>query len=713
MEQLATLDANTSSAKFNVMRAIGLHIMKPEWASAGHQKGRIFSTSFRTTTIKCFGTDEEMTFPVQTCTTVGDVRHALADKLLVNKDDLKFIRKQGCSWRQMWDGEEIGMKVVVKGIQSFKQVKHTWPHPVGIIGAGYMGIKSAMWSIKLKDFNFVVFDRNTRVGGYCWITAANKHSKLQTEFAAFHVWWGPPFGEDTRCGGMPSNSNWDIWPKKAEVLQHMQHAAEDYGILPHCRFGVNVAAMEVIGHKNDEKRAYNVIVNPLQNGEPYEMKLSAILSFPGCMCYNRIIEYPGEDLFGGQIGYAMNDDIPYDHLAGSRTAILGNGAFAIENVRTCCEYGVEKVFVVTRRKNLPCPRMPCWFVHQASIPLPARQLLNFMAPMYALAGLEDPWSFHSIYGKKDGKGTVTISQSSRFGIADVTFLAHAFGKLEYVEDTLKRLTKHTLHLSGGRKIEEVTNLLKALGLVGDYEVDRFHHMKKMIGIWPEGDFRRPIGMDAPGMHAANFETMSTGVPGWHQVYEHRYFLHYPKEMYRLIGYGLLDMLPQRKADDRPAYIFDVKYAMSAGVTLGSMCPKLHEGKGDLNTYKHAVMWSQCPLKEYLQQVVAEWDNYQKTWREQGWDVDYIPYPYTEETVKQWYKDHSQAVGSLVLDDSTIQAHPSSSTAKPNPWPGIDHFEDDPAYNEAAFQWWTEVMPCTKHYMSQKKRSRSSPPQYGH
>eukprot|EP00971_Amphidinium_carterae_P188850 3748920-Amphidinium_carterae.1 len=51
----------------------------------------------------------------------------------------------------------------------------------------------------------------------------------------------------------------------------------------------------------------------------------------------RIVDYPGEDTFDGDIRYGMNDDICYDRLPGRNVAILGNGAFAIENARpsTC------------------------------------------------------------------------------------------------------------------------------------------------------------------------------------------------------------------------------------------------------------------------------------------------------------------------------------------------------------------------------------------
>lgn len=40
-----------------------------------------------------------------------------------------------------------------------------------------------------------------------------------------------------------------------------------------------------------------------------------------------------------------------------QVAIVGFGAFAVENIRTCCEHRAEKIYLVCRRKNLCMPRM--------------------------------------------------------------------------------------------------------------------------------------------------------------------------------------------------------------------------------------------------------------------------------------------------------------------------------------------------------------------
>ncbi|CAK9095008.1 Hypothetical protein SCF082_LOCUS44638 [Durusdinium trenchii] len=58
-----------------IMTNMGLHVFHPEWQtvpSGSMPRGRQYSTTFKSTTIRVFGGDEEITFPVQTCTKSGD-----------------------------------------------------------------------------------------------------------------------------------------------------------------------------------------------------------------------------------------------------------------------------------------------------------------------------------------------------------------------------------------------------------------------------------------------------------------------------------------------------------------------------------------------------------------------------------------------------------------------------------------------------------------
>ncbi|CAE7923793.1 unnamed protein product [Symbiodinium necroappetens] len=74
----------------------------------------------------------------------------------------------------------------------------------------------------------------------------------------------------------------------------------------------------------------------------------------------------------------MFDETDYDALTGKRVAIVGFGAFAVENIRTCCEHRVDKIFLVCRRKNLCMPRMVSWWINGSAFPVSSADVLREM-----------------------------------------------------------------------------------------------------------------------------------------------------------------------------------------------------------------------------------------------------------------------------------------------------------------------------------------------
>eukprot|EP00933_Yihiella_yeosuensis_P082829 TRINITY_DN96817_c0_g1_i1.p1 TRINITY_DN96817_c0_g1~~TRINITY_DN96817_c0_g1_i1.p1 ORF type:complete len:161 (+),score=24.82 TRINITY_DN96817_c0_g1_i1:43-483(+) len=109
--------------KMATMAHMGLHVFHPEWQSVPQglmPRGRQYSTSFKTAHLRILGTDESISFPVQTCTKVADVKEALARSLMVDPEGIAFLQKRGCTTRRQLDSEEIGANVTVKGIASFR-----------------------------------------------------------------------------------------------------------------------------------------------------------------------------------------------------------------------------------------------------------------------------------------------------------------------------------------------------------------------------------------------------------------------------------------------------------------------------------------------------------------------------------------------------------------------------------------------------------------
>jgi len=638
--------------KLGRMAMMGLHVFNPGWNQEGFAQkdgdcikaSHLHSGSFKDVTLKIHNSKESMTIPVQVCTKVYDVKCAIANQAMIGVDQLSIVTKQGCTWRVQLDTEEIARVCTVKGLKGFQPQPMKWPHTTIIIGAGYNGIKHALMWAHEDNYDFHLYDRYDQIGGHAWLVQANKTSKLQTEMGAFHVWFGTQWGDNPKLG---YPVEWSTWPKKDEVIASIQHAAERYGITPHCTFKHEVRDLQVVGKLTDHDRTYKLTVEPLmRKGAQFELTTNIVYHFPGAYFNPRIIDYPGQDESDIHIGYGMNDDMPYDYLEGAVAAILGNGAFGVENIRTCVEYGVEKVWMVTRKKNLPSPRLPCWFVHQSITPVPAKQLLDCFVPMYDQCGFDDPWQYHSIYASKNHEHC-TINSHSRFGIGDVTFLAVAWGRCEYVQDTLKRCTHHTMHLTSGKKLENVTVIVKALGLIADWGADRFHKIKEMLGTWPGGDHRRILFADPVGMHAANFSSFSTGVGSYVASIRDKHMVDFPQEYYKLQGMGVFDMLPRHKAipeEDRPAHQYDAKYATSVAMVLDGSLPRVQAKMAGMDVYFHKMMWAVNPFDKYYAEVKASWDQYQMDWWKQGFKHDYVPYPYKRDYVTAWFERYRAQTG---------------------------------------------------------------------
>eukprot|EP00434_Breviolum_minutum_P007823 symbB.v1.2.006901.t1/scaffold418.1/size208590/5 len=54
-----------------------------------------------------------------------------------------------------------------------------------------------------------------------------------------------------------------------------------------------------------------------------------------------------------------------------------------------------------------------------------------------------------------------------------------------------------------------------------------------------------------------------------------------------------------------------------------------------------------PVDFYLEQCIADWDNYQKMFKEQGCDREYVPYPYTREMIEGYFKEYNALTGISV------------------------------------------------------------------
>merc|ERR1719379_2477389 len=91
--------------------------------------------------------------------------------------------------------------------------------------------------------------------------------------------------------------------------------------------------------------------------------------------------------------------------------------------------------------------------------------------------------------------------------------------------------------------------------------------------------------------------------------------------------------------------------MSVGMVVDGNLPRYTKKMAAVDCYFHRLMWAVVPLEKFFRECKQSWDDYQKDWTEnQGFDLPYVPYPYTVEMVEEWRKDYGEKVGPVTADD---------------------------------------------------------------
>ncbi|OBJ70196.1 NAD(P)/FAD-dependent oxidoreductase [Mycobacterium sp. 1274756.6] len=180
---------------------------------------------------------------------------------------------------------------------------------VAIIGAGFAGIGAA---IRLKGqgvTDFVIFERDTRVGG-TWRDNTYPGAACDIPSHLYSYSFAP-------------NPHWSrTYSGSAEILDYIDDMVESSGVGSHIRFGHNVTGVaydaaagewtvSFADHEPVRARAVIVASGPLANAD-----------FP---------DIPGIDEYRGHKIHSARWDHDYD-FAGKRVAVIGTGASAVQIV---------------------------------------------------------------------------------------------------------------------------------------------------------------------------------------------------------------------------------------------------------------------------------------------------------------------------------------------------------------------------------------------
>ena len=279
---------------------------------------------------------------------------------------------------------------------------------IAIIGAGPGGLCMAIRLKQAGFHDFVLLEKGAGVGG-TWFhnrypgCACDLPALLYSFSFAVKADWTRPYAP------------------QAEILAYMEGLAEEYGLLPHCRFDSGVRAA-----RWDDGRAGWTL--ELDSGETVEADV--VVSALGM--FNHIVrpEIPGLDSFAGKSFHSARWDWDHD-LSGETVGVVGSAASAVQFVPEIVKQAGQ-VHLFQRSAN--------WVLPKEDDPHTQEQLEQLRSNPDAAQALREV-----IYGYVDQGMTF----SDPAALADLE--AAGLGALEVVEDAELRRKLRPEHPFGCKR----------------------------------------------------------------------------------------------------------------------------------------------------------------------------------------------------------------------------------------------------------------------
>lgn len=279
---------------------------------------------------------------------------------------------------------------------------------VAIVGGGPGGLCAG---VGLKDAgfdDFVILERDEGVGG-TWRRntypgcAVDVPSALYSFSFEVKLDWSRPYAS------------------QPELLAYMEHVAEKYGLLPHCRFDC-----EVVGARwNEDTSTWTV---SLASGESIEVDV--VVSAIGMFNDLAYPDIPGLETFAGASWHSARWNWSHD-LSGERVGVIGSAASAVQFVPEIVERAGQ-VHLFQRTAN--------WVLPKPDEPFTAEQLDEFR---------RDP----SIIMRERENVFARVDGSITFSDPEAVAAAEAFGRaaIGTVEDPVVRAQLVPTHPFGCKR----------------------------------------------------------------------------------------------------------------------------------------------------------------------------------------------------------------------------------------------------------------------
>lgn len=576
---------------------------------------------------------DTLTITVSNNTRVFQVQQLLGQFMGLDEAEAKELElstKAGAFWRAQLFNEEVASRVKVRGVKNFTRPRKEYRHPIMVLGAGIGGMVTAMKLLHKGRTDIQMFEKLHDFGGGSWYHVANQTTKLQTEAGSYHLqyyfeWLPPPTD-------MPT------WPSRDQIISHFQRVARQFGLDKYCAFNTKVTKIQAKGAGYGPERWYAVHHEPADGSGDGELaQMGACLCWPGNLSTNKLDTYPGEDDFGGYIEYASLNKPDFTRVPGKDTVIIGHGAFAIENVRTCLEVGCRKIVVLCRRRNITAPKVVSWMVTFMSIPMPGPLMMDAIAEAYKLIGW-DPWTAYSVVTDAR-RSYCRIEQGTMFGVTDVYFLAGYYGIMDVVVGEVKRLSHHCVQTKSGEESIHCEVLLKTVGIRGDPALDKVLGLRELVGFWVNGDPLFPCITNTLFVQASNFTAYSIGPGIAGEVESILWFVDYPQD-FEIVR----DSLPVHNKESNvikgnSLYVYTALHATMTQFLVGSIpgISAIQSMASDLKWKKQRAMH---PIEPFLKECRAEWAMYvEMCSRHPVARKDVAPpaYPYTREMLEEYMR----------------------------------------------------------------------------
>lgn len=281
-----------------------------------------------------------------------------------------------------------------------------------IVGGGITGLYAAQ-RIAERSIPFCLVESRDITGGI-WTQYANATSQVNTSEGAYRL-----IEPELRANRDHSTT--------AEILADMDCILKEVGD----RVYTGTRAERIEG----EAGSYRISLSRAGSEHTISCK-GIIMAINDRIGPPREITWDNQQRFNGVVCQGISDQARDISWRGKRVAVIGMGAFAVENVRTALENGADHVTVVCRRHGTVCPKIIDYlnfatpydenFLHDRK-----SNIRNMMLwkKLYDLSGATQPECW---MGKIKHEGH-TIS------VSDIWFIAHYLKKLTTVTGSVTGL----------------------------------------------------------------------------------------------------------------------------------------------------------------------------------------------------------------------------------------------------------------------------------